>query len=407
MDDESLWGSKDPSLLPEVQPDAGPPNRRRLPIVAVALVVALVVGLAAAGLFLVGRGDGGDASDQVTSEKDGPPAAVLGSAPAASRAAGTARIRTSVRSFEGGGAVEGTVEGVISFDRGAFDLAYSFEDPGMLPGDPDSTERVFSDGVTVWSEVPDLSDEMPPGFPGPKVENPFRGKKYVAEKADPTATLSSSQGSVFGSHALGFSSGSAPADVFTYLNSVGRAVKEGKEQIDGEEVTRYAADLDLDALQRALPSDERQFDGYDFRPDVAHTMPAKVWLDGDGRLRRLTYRLDLSVLLTDVALKEDHIVEECGEPDPALLARAQAGDAKAIEAMMASEPVCTERLPRPEELVIEGSVELSAYGTTVDVSPPPAAEVVTDEEFEAFMSAQADAAVAGIPMPVPPGPPGP
>ena len=139
---------------------------------------------------------------------------------------------------------------------------------------------------------------------------------------------------------------------------------------------------------------------------MPHTLPAKVWLDGEGRLRRLTYRLDLSVLLTDVALKEDYIVEECGEPDPALLARAQAGDAKAVEAMMAAEPVCTERLPRPDELVIEGSVELSDYGTRVDVSPPPAAEVVTDEEYEAFMSAQADAAMAGIPVP-PPRPPGP
>ena len=406
MDGEARWGPPDPSVLPEVQPDPGSPKSRRLPIVAAALVVALVVGLVAAGLFLVGRGDGGDGSDQVTSEKDGSPGAVLRSAPAASQAGRTARIRTSMRSFEGGGAFRVGVEGVISFDRGAFDLTFSFEDPGTLPADPDSRERVFSDGVTVWSAIPtDLMDEMAPGFPGPKVENPFRGKKYMAEKVDPAGTTSSSEGSYLGSNALGFSIGGSPGDVFTYLNSVGTAVKEGKEEIEGEEVTRYGALLDLDALQRALPSDEREFDGYDFRPDVPHTFPAKVWLDGEGRLRRLTYRLDLSVLLTDVALKEEHIVEECGEPDPAVLAQAQAGDPKAIDAMMAAEPVCTERLPRPDELVIEGSVELSAYGTTFDVSPPPATEVVTDEEYEKFIDAQAGAAMAGVPMPAPlPGP---
>jgi hypothetical protein len=377
-----------------------------VPIVVIALVVVLVMGVAAAGLFLIGRGDGGDASDQVTSEKGGrSPAAVLGSAPAASRAAGTARIRTSMRSFESGESVRGGVEGVIAFDRPAFDLTYNFDVPGGFLSAPDTSERIFSDGVTVWTTIPDFADGMPPGFPGPKVENPFGGKKYLAEEADPSATTS--EGSVFGSHALGFSIGSAPGDVFTYLNSVGTAVEEGKEQIDGEEVTRYGAELDLDALQRALPSDEREFDGYDFRPDVAHTMPAKVWLDRAGRLRRLTYRLDLAALLTDVALKEDYLVETCTEPDPALIARAQAGDRTAMQELMSAGTACSERPPRPEELVIEGSVELSAYGTSLDVVPPPAAEVLSTDDYQAFIESQADAAMANpfpSPAPLPPPP---
>jgi len=409
MDEEALWGPQ-PAVAASGGPGGGPgrPGRGRAPLLVIALVVALTVALAMLGLFVVTRDDGRDATEQVTSETTGgrpTPAVVLGAAPAATRAASTAKIRTSMRSFEGGDAVKEVVSGLIGFDTGAFDLTYSYDAGPQYVGGPGASERVFSDGTTVWSVIPpymDLVPEMIPGAPKPKGTNPFKGKKYVAETLGQTA--SGAEFDIYGPQALGFSIGSAPAAVLDYLTSVGTAVEEGKEPLDGEETTRYGVELDLDALQRALPSEDRYFDAYDFKPDVAHTFPAKVWLDGAGRLRKLTYRLDLSGLLTDVALKADYMVEECPDPDPALVAKAEAGDRKAMASLAAADVPCTERPPRPEELVIEGSVEISSFGTPVTIAAPPAAEVVTSEELDAFMMAQADQAFASGPMPTVPGP---
>lgn len=358
---------------------------------AVALVVAGLVGLA------VVRGGGGeDGAEEVTSETSSAaprPAAVLAAAPAATRAAGTARVRTSSHSVEDGEAFTEVVEGVIGFGASEFDLTYVLEEGAPVPaGEDEFEQRAFSDGTTIWSTLPPGFDTP---FPGARVADPFKGKKYVATKVgaddELLPELSLSGG------ALGFSIGSAPSDVLGYLSAVGTAAEDGQEQIDGEDVVRYRVELDLDALQRALPSDERTFDAYDFKPDVPHTFPAKVWLDRTGRLRRLTYRLDLSALLTDVALREDYTIEECPEFDEALVNKAMAGDRKAAATLDALEEDCTDRPARPEELVIDGAVELSSYGTPLTITPPPTREVVTSEQLSSFLDAQADAALGAGP----------
>jgi len=305
-----------------------------------------------------------------------------------------------MQGFEAGSTVHEVVEGGVGFDSGAFDLTYTMDGGGPLfPAAPGGGERVFSDGATIWSVIPPYMDMFPQAVSGKKTKNPFTGKKYLAEKVGQRAIGSAPGFNMLGPQALGFSIGTAPGDVLAYLNGVGGAVREGKESLDGEDVTRYGADLDLDALQRALPKEERSFDAYDFKADVAHSLPAKVWLDGAGRLRKLTYRLDLSALLTDAALKADYLVQECSEPDQALAKKAAAGDKKAMATLMAQGNNCPERPARPEELVIEGSVEVSAYGTPLTVAPPPAAEVLTSEKFEAFLATQAGSALGGLPLP--------
>lgn len=397
MDDDSMWAPQAVAPGPS-QPPAPPPpppaspRGSRRPLLIGAGVVVLVAALAAAGLFAVGRGDG-DGTEVTTGTTLGRPSpgALLAAAPAATKAGGTAQVRTSMRSFEGGSAVKEVVSGVVGFGTGQFDLTYTFDAGPGFPGVGDA-ERVFSDGVTAWSAIPPYVVTLPSGS---KAKNPLKGKKYLAEKIDGSTT--GSEADVFGPQALGFSIGTAPGDVLTYLTGIaGMPVEEAKEPLDGEEATRYAVDLDLDALQRALPSDERYFDAYDFKPDVPHTFPAKVSLDDAGRLRRLTYRLDLAALLTDVALKADYVVQECPEPDPALLKKAEAGDSKAMQALFAAGGSCTERPPRPEELVIEGSVEISSYGTPLAVVPPPATEVATAEEYDAFLMSQGAAMARGL-----------
>ena len=400
MDDETTWGPFD-RQVPVAAP--APREPRRVPKSALAVVAVVAVSVGLLGLVVLTRGGEGN-SEEVTSEttRSGPaPAAVLAAAPAASRGAGTARIRSSMRSFEGGQAAKQVVEGTIAFDTQAYDLTFGL-DGGGWPfrswSGAELQERIFSDGTTIWTEIPAFAQMVPP-VSGRRTSNPFKGKKYISEKVSQTATAGDDEFDVFGAQALGFSIGRAPADVLTYLNGVGTAVREGDEQLDGEEVTRFGVDLDLDALQRALPSEDRDFDAYDFKPDVPHSFPAKVWLDRQGRLRKLTYRLDLAMLLTEVALKADYVVEECDDPDPALLKKVEAGDRKAMATLFNTEPDCTERPPRPEELVVEGSVEMSAYGTPLSVTAPPAAEVLTSDRFEDLMETEASSALDDPPAP--------
>ena len=364
------------------------------------LAVALVVAVGLASVAVLRRGSGEDGSDELTSQTSfaGPsPAAVLAAAPAATRAAGTARIRTSMHSIEDGEALQELVEGVIGFGTQAYDLTYRPEGAGSPTQVPDGFEsfRAFSDGTTVWATIPPGMDALPQIFTGSRVADPFKGKKYLASRVGDEEQLLPELGLSGG--ALGFSIGSAPGDVLGYLSGVGTAAEDGPEQIDGEDVTRYRVEFDLDALQRALPSEARTFDAYDFKPDVPHTFPAKVWLDRTGRLFRLTYRLDLATLLTDVALREDYLIEECPEPDADLISRAMAGDRKAGAALDALDERCTDRPARPEELVVDGSIEISDYGVALAVTPPPAREVVTAEQVEAFFDAQADAVLGGGP----------
>lgn len=398
MDEGSHWGPEHAPGPPARRPWRARAARARLvAMLAVALGVLVGGGVVGAALLGPARGDGKDDGQEVTSEtkpQPRPPAAVLAAAPAASKGAGTARLRTSMTSTDAGERGTVSTEGVIAFDRPAFDLTFGFKGTGgmssMFGGGAagELNERLLSDGTTVWSQLPEGLSVGPPGSKGRRARNPLAGKKYLAMPATALAGAADTGFSPgFGADALGFSIGAAPTDVLSYLNVVGHAVEEGRELVGADDTTRYAVDLDLDALQRALPSEQRSFDAYDFKPDVLHTFPAKVWIDQQGRLRKLTYSLDLSTLLTDVALKSDsYQVATCPEPDAALLEKVRAGNRRAmaeLDKLFAQE--CPSRPPNHDELLIEGSVELSDYGTPLTITPPPAAEVITEEEYSKAM----------------------
>lgn len=360
---------------------------RRTPLLAG--VAAIVVSLGLLVAFVAVRGREGMGTEDLTTDTTAgrpAPAVLLAAAPAASRAAGTARVRASQRGIEAGEPIDERVEGVLSFDDGAFDLTFAIEGADEWEV-VDLDDRAFSDGTTVWSPLPD-DPEFVRASPV-QVKNVLRNKKYLSfeleTKGEPFVDTA-----LAAQHGLGFSIGSKPGDVLSYLSSVGTATPEGSEQLGGEDVDRYGVELDLDSLQRALPSDERSFDAYDFRPDVPHTFPGKVWLDRQGRLRKLTYRLDLAGLLTDLALREDYVIDECPEPSPALAGRLRSGDRRALAEMDALDEQCTQRPARPEELVIEGSVELSDYGVPLVVTPPPPAQVLDSETFFEALLGSAD-----------------
>lgn len=168
------------------EPEPSPQRRGSAPRLAL-VVVLVVASLAALGLIVVTQGRG--RSDRLTSEdssKRPAPAVVLAGAAEASRAAGTAHIRTSVRRFDGGVAGKEVVEGVIGFGPPAYDLTFSYDGggPQPFPGAPDLTnERVFSDGTTVWTELPPYTDFIPEVIAGVKATNPFKDKKYLPRRS--------------------------------------------------------------------------------------------------------------------------------------------------------------------------------------------------------------------------------
>lgn len=87
-----------------------------------------------------------------------------------------------------------------------------------------------------------------------------------------------------------------PKQALAYIEGVSDDVKEdGKENLRGESTTRYRATFDLAKARDAQ-------DDADTKAAIAKiierlgssTMPATVWIDGEGRMRKMAYDIDLS-----------------------------------------------------------------------------------------------------------------
>lgn len=124
-----------------------------------------------------------------------------------------------------------------------------------------------------------------------------------------------------------------PAATLDTLRGVsGEVNRVGTEKVRGVETTHYRATLDMKKAAAAVPPNRRAtFDRFAEQLDIA-TMPMEVWVDGDGRTRKMSYSIDLSK------------------------AAAQAGSA---------EP----------GLKMAMVVELYDFGVKVDATPPPATQV--------------------------------
>jgi hypothetical protein len=69
----------------------------------------------------------------------------------------------------------------------------------------------------------------------------------------------------------------------------------GEERVRGEKTTHYKATIDTDKAIAAAPSDER--DALEKANDFLgnQQIPADIWLDAEGRLRKLVYSVDSPV----------------------------------------------------------------------------------------------------------------
>ncbi len=91
--------------------------------------------------------------------------------------------------------------------------------------------------------------------------------------------------------------GNDPAAALDFLRGASEDTRKvGEEKVRGADTTHYAATLDLDKAAQSLAPDLRD----DFERATAQLgtkqMPVDVWIDDDGRLRKMTYALDTSKL---------------------------------------------------------------------------------------------------------------
>jgi hypothetical protein len=123
---------------------------------------------------------------------------------------------------------------------------------------------------------------------------------------------------------------SDPTQALRFLRGVSGEVTEvGKENIRGEETTHYKATLDLRKAAEESGKDRASIDEL-IKQLGASTIPADIWIDEDGRMRRMRYEVDVK----------------------GAAAAQQGGQAK-----------------------VAVGLELFEFGTEVKVTPPPADQV--------------------------------
>lgn len=187
---------------------------------------------------------------------------------------------------------------------------------GDLPTDPEAWQiEAIQDGDTLYVRFPLMAKELP------------AGKSWIKGDAKELAAQSGS-----GLDQLGSFAGTDPRDTFAYLKAVSGSIETvGGETVRGTDTTHYRATIDVAKVTAMLPAEQRQglgsLDAL-FGQAGLSAIPLDVWLDAEQRVRKLELAFELT------------------EPGSDQQARASI------------------------------TIELYDYGEPLDVSLPPASEVV-------------------------------
>lgn len=88
-----------------------------------------------------------------------------------------------------------------------------------------------------------------------------------------------------------------PSAVLNSLRGVtGEVTEVGKEEVRGTTTTRYRATVDLEKAAASSPDAVRDDVAEVMRQLGTERLPVEAWIDGEGRLSRLRYTLDLAEL---------------------------------------------------------------------------------------------------------------
>jgi len=146
-----------------------------------------------------------------------------------------------------------------------------------FPGMPDGLEmEMIMDGPVVYMRVPQLQD-----LGGFATEWISMDVSEAVPGYDDLAAFSAGQND--------------PSNAFGYLQGAEEAEELGTETIDGVETTHYEVTVDLAEAAKDVPADlrdEMRRALKQFRTGFGTTtMPFEVWIDGDGLVRRMVFRM--------------------------------------------------------------------------------------------------------------------
>ena len=163
-------------------------------------------------------------------------------------------------------------------------------------GSGDWKLEAIRDGDTAYVKFPPMADQLP------------AGKTWIKGDAK---TLSSAQAGQL--KQLGSLVGTDPRDVFGLLKAVsGSITAVGSDEIRGVETSHYHATIDTAKLTQLVPAAQRQsLGGLDQAAGQAGLteIPVDVWVDSDQQVRKISIDVDAKQPGTDVAVKASLVVE--------------------------------------------------------------------------------------------------
>lgn len=230
---------------------------------AIRRVAALAVSAAVAGIAACSSSGGptGRSGGEATTHGQ----ATLAAAYTKTSQAGSAKVALFGTVTSQQASIPVSARGVVDFDRKAADVTVK------LPNGAGSMELRYL-GTTMYLKIPSaLAGQVPGDTPWVSID---------VAKVTKQATGSSIE-------ALQGGAPSNPIDLLDYLRGAGQRVRNlGHETVGGVPTTHYATTIDLDKAARATSSARKPIQRIE-QLTGTHTVPAQLWIDGSGRLRKL------------------------------------------------------------------------------------------------------------------------
>jgi len=246
----------------------------------------------ASALVLASCGSAGGSSDSVTKSTVPVSRKIVLTSIMTTAAAQTARIDLEV-GVSGDSSGKLTADGVTDFGTGDSQLTMYIDGP---------LGSALSDGIETRRVDDVVYTRLPSGYPGVSESKPWL--------AIDTSKLGGAGGSP-----LDLTGQADPTKALAYLETVSSDVREvGADSIRGTDTTHYRATLDpaksVDVNGKEIPAGLR--DAMKQLAGLFGPIPADIWIDADGRLRRERIKLDFGKIfrgiLGDTGSKADDAV---------------------------------------------------------------------------------------------------
>lgn len=230
-----------------------------------ALGAATGAALVATGLVLSACSSSGKTAAPAA-QADSSPDQIVAAAYTKTTDAHTAKTAMSTQVSAGGQTLPITANGVVDFAGHTAQLTET------LPANAGSMEIRFLNGM-VYLQLPgQLGQQLAGGKQWASIDaNKLAQQQYGA-------SLSELQGSM----------PSDPTDALGYLRGASDQVRElGPDTVDGTPAKHYDVTIDLDKASAGQPAQAQQATKQLERQLGTHTLPAQVWIDEQGRMRKI------------------------------------------------------------------------------------------------------------------------